>query len=73
MLLLLQINGFETMVLSLSNKFDLETHQKVNICTFIYKFVFCTRWAQFLIFHLLFIHFLVLDKQGEVNLGHCCG
>jgi hypothetical protein len=52
MLLLLQIDGFETMVLWLSNRFDLETHQKVNICIFTYKFVFCTRWAQFFIFYL---------------------
>lgn len=55
MLLLLQVIGFGTMLLWLSNRFDLETHQKVNICIFTYKFVFCTRWAHFFKF---FIYYL---------------
>jgi hypothetical protein len=33
---MLQVDGFETMVFLVSNRFDLETHQKVNICTFTY-------------------------------------
>jgi hypothetical protein len=69
MLLLLQIDDFETMVLWLSNIFDLQTHQKVNICPFTFKFVFYTRWAQFFIFYLSI--FLGLARRGE--LGHCCG
>jgi hypothetical protein len=69
MLLLLQIDGFETMVLSLFNKFDLETHQKVNICTFIYKFVFCIRWAQFFYFSFIIYLFfgLGLARKGELG------
>jgi len=69
MLLLLQIIGFETMVLWLSNRFDLETHQKVNICIFTYKFAFCTRWAQF--FYFSFIIYLIfglgLVRRGELG------
>lgn len=69
MLVLLQIIGFETMVLWLSNRFDLETHQKVNICIFTYKFVFCTRWAQFSYFSFIIYLFfdLGLVRRGELG------
>lgn len=59
---ILQIDGFETMVLSLSNRFDLETHQKVNICTFTY-IVFCIRWAQFFFIYYLSIFWSWIGKE----------